>query len=165
MKLKDIIKTKKEINEMGYDIANNIITDVNIQTIAHFGNSTCFEIMCKDVCPMNGYHNTPNLGYILKAFIELFDLSEEDGLRIDEIKNIPCRLIFESKNGRIWGSRCIGFGHFMKDKFVFTDDFAKINEREEEDKGCSGCLHLGDEKYKCESCARFDHNDHYVSND
>nr|DAH39579.1 MAG TPA: hypothetical protein [Caudoviricetes sp.] len=132
MKLKDIIKTKEEINEMGYDIANNIITNVNIQTIAHFGNSTCFEIMCNDVCPMSGYHNTPNLGYILKAFIELFDLSEEDGLRIDEIKNIPCRLIFESifesKNERIWGSRCIGFGHFMKNKFVFTDDFAKVNE-------------------------------------
>ena len=114
---------------------------------------------------MSGYHNTPNLGYILKAFIELFDLSEEDGLRIDEIKNIPCRLIFESKNGRIWGSRCIGFGHLMKDKFVFTDDFAKVNEREEEDKGCSGCLHLGDKKYKCELCTRFRHDDHYVSND
>ena len=68
MKLKDIIKTKQEINKMGDDIANNI----------------------------------------------------------------PCRLIFESifepKDERIWGSRCIGFGHFMKDKFVFTDDFAKVNE-------------------------------------
>ena len=86
------------------------------------------EIACSDVYPMSCYNNTQNLGYILKAFIELFELDEEDGLRITKIKNIPCRLIFESKNGCIWGSRCIGIGHFMKDKFVFIEDFAKINE-------------------------------------
>lgn len=86
MKLKDIIKTKQEINEMGYDIANNIITNVNIQTIAHFGNSTCFEIMCNDVCPMSGYHNTPNLGYILKAFIELLIYPKKTDLELMKLK-------------------------------------------------------------------------------
>ena len=128
MKLKDVVKTKQEIDDIGYDIANNIITNVNINTIAHFGNSTCFEIACSDVYPMSCRNNLQNLGYILRAFIEFFELSEEDGLRITQIKNIPCRLIFESKNGCIWGSKCIGFGHFMKDKFVFTEDFARINE-------------------------------------
>ena len=128
MKLEDIITTKREIDDIGYDIANNIITNVNINTIAHFGNSTCFEIACSDVYPMSCHNNLQNLGYILRAFIEFFELSEEDGLRITQIKNIPCRLIFESKNGCIWGSKCIGFGHFMKDKFVFVDDFVKINE-------------------------------------
>lgn len=128
MTLKDIIKKKADIDAIGWDIANNIITDVDINTIAHFGNTTCFEIRCKDVCPMGTYNNTQNLGFILKAFIELFELSEEDGLRISEITNIPCRLIFESKNGCIWGSRCIGIGHFMKDKFVFIEDLAKVNE-------------------------------------
>lgn len=39
-----------------------------------------------------------------------------------------------------------------------------INEWEEQNKGCSGCLHLGDKKYKCESCVRFGHVDYYVSN-
>ena len=128
MKLKDIVKTKREIDDIGYDIVNNIIANVNINTIAHFGNSTCFEIACNDVYPMSCYNNLQNLGYILRAFIEFFELSEEDGLRITQIKNIPCRLIFESKNGCAWGSKCIGFGHFMKDKFVFTEDFARINE-------------------------------------
>ena len=128
MKLKDIVKTKREIDDIGYDIVNNIIANVNINTIAHFGNSTCFEIACNDVYPMSCYNNLQNLGYILRAFIEFFELSEEDGLRITQIKNIPCRLIFESKNGCIWGSKCIGFGHFMKDKFVFTEDFVRINE-------------------------------------
>lgn len=128
MKLQDIIKTKKDIDAIGYSIENNIITNVNINTIAHFGNTTCFEIGCTDVYPMSCYNNTQNLGYILRAFIEFFELSEEDGIRITEIKNIPCRLIFESKNGCTWGSKCIGIGHFMKDKFVFIEDFAKINE-------------------------------------
>ncbi len=126
MKLKDIIKTEKEIKETGHTIENNIIEEVNVNTIAHFGNTTCFEILCSNVAAMSCYNNTQNLGYIIRAFIELFDLSKEDGIRLSEIKNIPCRIICEGQGG--WGSRCIGFGHFMKDKFVLTDDFAKIDE-------------------------------------
>ena len=124
MKLIDIIKTQKQIEEMGYKIENNIIEDLDVNTIAHFGNLTCFEIGCSNVYPMSCYNNIDNLGYIIRAFIELFDLSEEDGLRLTKIKNVPCRLIFEGG----YGSRCVGFGHFMKDKFVFTEEFAKVNE-------------------------------------
>jgi hypothetical protein len=125
MNLQDIIKTEKQVKEMGHHIENNIIEKVDINTIAHFGNVTCFEILCSNVCAMSGYINTKNLGYIIKTFIEFFDLSEEDGLRLSRIKNIPCRLIFEGEGG--WGSRCIGFGHFIKDKFVLTEDFAKVD--------------------------------------
>lgn len=38
-----------------------------------------------------------------------------------------------------------------------------IKEWEYKNKGCSGCVNLGDKKYKCESCARFSHADHYFS--
>ena len=38
-----------------------------------------------------------------------------------------------------------------------------INEWEDLHQRCYGCLHLGEKKYKCESCARFSHDDHYVS--
>jgi hypothetical protein len=126
--LKDIIIKKAEIDAVGWDVANNIITHIDVNTIAHFGNTTCFEIACSDVYPMSCYNNTKNLGYILKAFIEFFELSEEDGIRIRDIKNIPCRLIFESTNGCTWGSKCIGIGHFMKDKFIFIQDLAKVDE-------------------------------------
>lgn len=124
MKLKEIIKTQKQLEEMGYRIENNIIENVDINTIAHFGNVTCFEIGCTNVYPMSSYNNINNLGYILRAFIEMFDLSEEDGLRLTKIKSLPCRIILEGG----WGSKCVGFGHFMKDKFVLTEEFAKINE-------------------------------------
>lgn len=39
-----------------------------------------------------------------------------------------------------------------------------INELEEQNKGCFGCLHFGDKKYKRESYTRFSYNDYYVSN-
>lgn len=126
MKLKDIILTKEQIESMGYCIENNIIESVDVNTIAHFGNCTCLEIACSNVWPMSGYNNTRDLGYLIKAFIELFGISNEDGLRLTDIKNIPCRLVFNGRNSL--GSRCIGFGHFMKDKFVLTEEFAKVNE-------------------------------------
>lgn len=44
MKLKDIIKTQKDIEEIGYKIENNFIEDVNINTIAHFGNVTWYYV-------------------------------------------------------------------------------------------------------------------------
>ena len=124
MKLKEIIKTQSQLEEMGYKIENNIIENVDVNTIAHFGNVTCFEIGCTNVYPMSAYNNIGNLGYIIRAFIEIFDLSEEDGLRLTKIKSLPCRIILEGG----WGSKCVGFGHFMKDKFVLTEEFAKINE-------------------------------------
>lgn len=123
MKLKEIIKTQRQLEEMGYKIENNIIENVDINAIAHFGNITCFEIGCANVYPMSAYNNISNLGYVIRAFIELFDLSEEDGLYLTKIKTLPCRIVVEDG----WTSKCVGFGHFMKDKFVLTEEFAKIN--------------------------------------
>lgn len=126
MKLNDIIKTKKIIEDMGYSIENNIIEFVEINTIAHFGNCTCFEIICSNVCPMSSYNNTKNLGYLMRAFIELMGLSEEDGIRIRDIENVPCRIILTGR-GTV-GDKCVGIGHFMKDKFVFIEDLVKVDE-------------------------------------
>lgn len=122
--LKDIIKTEQQIKDLGYSIENNIIEKVNVNTIAHFGNITSFEIYCKNVVPYSGYNNISNLGYIIQAFIELMDLSEEDGLRLDKITNVPCRIVCKGDGG--WGSTVVGIGHFMKDKFVLSRDLAMI---------------------------------------
>lgn len=126
MKLNDIIKSKKQLEEMGHEIENNIIESVNINVIARFGNCACFEILCSNVCAMGGYNNTENLGILVKSFVELMGIDKEDGIRLSDIKNIPCRLVFE--NGGGWGSKCIGFGDFMRDNFVLVKDFAKLNE-------------------------------------
>ena len=126
MKLCEITKSQKQIEEMGHLVENNVIVSVDINTIAHFGNCTCFEINCSNVCTLCGYNNTKNIGFLVKAFVRLMEIDKEDGLRLSTIRNIPCRLVFENQGG--WGSRCIGFGHFMNDKFVLTEDFVKIDE-------------------------------------
>jgi hypothetical protein len=126
MKLSAIIKSQKQIEEMGHTIENNVIEYVDINTIAHFGNCTCFQIACSNVCPMSTYNNTRNLGFLIRSFVEIMGIDREDGRLLSKIRNIPCRLVFENKGG--WGSRCIGFGHFMKDKFVLTEEFVQIDE-------------------------------------
>lgn len=125
--LESIIKTKTEIEALGHGVENNILEYIDINTIAHFGNVTCLELVCSNVCPMSTYNNTGNLGYLIRALIELLGISQEDGLRLSDIKNIPCRLVFECA-GHTWGSKCIGIGHFMKNKFVLIEDLVKIND-------------------------------------
>ncbi len=126
MKFDEIIKTEQELKSSGYSVENNIIKSIDVDIIAHFGNCTCFEIICTDRHLMGVYNNTKSLGFLIRAFVELFDLSREDGIKLTSIKNVPCRLVFDGEPS--WGAKCIGFGHFMKDKFVLIEDFVKINE-------------------------------------
>ena len=127
MNFNEIIKTEQDLKDSGYHITNNMIKSADVDIIAHFGNCTCFEIICTDIRLMGVYNNTKSLGFLIRAFVELFDLSREDGIKLTNIKNIPCRLVFDGEPSRL-GAKCIGFGHFMKDKFVLVEDFVKINE-------------------------------------
>jgi hypothetical protein len=122
--LDKIVKTKAQIIADGNSIENNIIEDFDINIIRNF---VTFEIGCRNCYPFSGFNNTANLGYIIKAVIELFDLDEEDGARIGKLKNIPCRIITEKDGG--WGSKVIGIGNFMADKFVYSADLAEIGRR------------------------------------
>lgn len=121
----DIIKTKSQIEEMGYGIENNIIEKVDVNCIGHFGNCVTFEIQCKNVYAMCHYNNTANLGFIIKKFIELMGLTDEDGIRLSNIRNVPCRIVYADPHCS-YGSRCMGIGHFMENKFVLIDDLAKF---------------------------------------
>ena len=118
MRFEEIIKTRQEVEDLGYEIENDLIRSVDVRVIAHFGNVVCFVVWCDNVTPMSSYNNTKNLGYVIQAFIKLFDLSKEDGVALSEIKDVPCRLVF-------YKGRCVGLGQFMKDRFVFTEDLAR----------------------------------------
>ena len=121
----DIIKTKSQIEEMGYGIENNIIEKVDVNCIGHFGNCVTFEIQCKNVCAMCHYNNTANLGFIIKKFVELMGLTKEDGIKLSDIRNVPCRIVYADPHCS-YGSRCVGIGNFMENKFVLIDDLAKF---------------------------------------
>jgi hypothetical protein len=120
----NILKTEKELLEFGYIIENNMLKHIDMNVIGHFGNCVCLEFRCENVSPIASYNNTKNVGYLIRAFVELFDLENEDGIRVSNIKNVPIRLVFKEKYGQ-----CIGFGCFMKDRFVLIEDFIKISEK------------------------------------
>ena len=126
MKLSEIIKTKDQIINDGNSIENNIIRGCDIVCIGHFGNMVSLDIWAETCSLFHDYNNTDNIGWLIKGLVELFDLTDEDGFILTKFKNIPCRIITAGSGG--WGSKVIGFGHFMKDKFIYKDDFAKITE-------------------------------------
>lgn len=123
MKLKDIIKKKSEILADGHEIENEMIHGADINIVGHFNNAVSLNIWTGCCCLIPASNNTKNLGYIIRAIIELLDLTEEDGYTFNKIENIPIRIISDG-----WGSKVLGFGHFMKDQFVYTDDLLKITE-------------------------------------
>lgn len=123
MKLNDIIHNEEEVLAQGYKITNEMIHGADLSVIGHFGNAVSINVWTGCCCLLHDYNNTNNIGYIIKALVELFDLTDEDGYVFKNFKEIPCRII---SNG--WGSKVVGFGHFMKNKFVYTDEFVKITE-------------------------------------
>ena len=123
MKLKDVLITKAEIEDDGHKIDNEMIRGAQISVIGHFGNAVSLNIFTGSCCLVHDCNNTGNVGFIIRAFVELFELTEEDGFDFSKIKNIPCRIVSDGPFSRV-----IGFGHFMKDRFVYTDDFMRITE-------------------------------------
>lgn len=123
MKLKDILITKAEVENDGHQIDNEMIRGAQISVIGHFGNAVSLNIFTGSCCLIHDCNNTGNLGILIKAFVELFELTEEDGFIFTKIKDLPVRIVSDG-----WGTKVIGFGHFMKDRFVYTDDFLRITE-------------------------------------
>lgn len=121
---KDICKTQKELLEKNFSIENNILKSIEINLIAHFGNIATLEMFFEDCCLFSNYNLGTTIPFILKSIIEILDLSEEDGLRISKIKNVPVRIVLQG-NGL---GRIVGFGHFMKDRFVLAEDLIEISK-------------------------------------
>lgn len=126
--VKDITYTLNDIEKKGYGVENNIIKEIDINIIAHFGNISCLTIICENIVPYGHYNDIARLGYLLKAIVELLGVDREDGVMLSKLKNIPCRLVFESNRKNHWGDRAVGIGHYMQDKFVLFEDFNKLAE-------------------------------------
>lgn len=122
--LKDNCIRLKDVLAKGCSIENNLVS-LDIQVIGHFGNSVSLVIAAKNVIPYSAYNNTENVGVIIKYLVELLGIEKEDGLFISDVKNVPVRLIFDSKEP-CWGAKCVGIGNFMEDKFVMFDVLAKM---------------------------------------
>lgn len=116
----------KDVLAKGCSVENNLVS-LDVQVIGHFGNSVSLVIAAKNVIPYSAYNNTKNIGFIIKYLVELLGIEKEDGLFISEVKDVPARLIFDSKEP-CWGAKCVGIGNFMEDKFVMFDVLAKMDK-------------------------------------
>lgn len=116
----------KDVLANGCSVENNLVS-LDVQVIGHFGNSVSLVIAAKNVIPYSAYNNTENIGIIIKYLVELLGIEKEDGLFISDVKDVPARLIFDSKEPG-WGAKCVGIGNFMEDKFVMFDVLAKMDK-------------------------------------
>lgn len=116
---KNILKSIQDLD--GKYIENNLLESLDVSVIAHFNNAVTCEMWFTNCCLFSGYNLGGLLADVLKAIIECLGLSEEDGLRISTIKNVPVRVVCDSRVGKV-----IGFGHFMKDQFLLVDDVIQM---------------------------------------
>lgn len=124
--VKDITCKLADIKAKGYGVENNMIRYVDVNIIGHFGNIPCLTIACDCICPYGTRNDLASIGFLIQALVEFFEVGEEDGVMLSSLRNIPCRLAFEGNGEYHFGERAIGIGHFMKDKFILFDDFARL---------------------------------------
>lgn len=117
---KDIVKRKSDLENM--QIENNMLEAIEINVIGHVGNLTTLEIFFSNCCLFSQYNLGNLIGTVLKVIFEVLELTEDNGLRLSKVKNVPVRIVSENS----WGSKVIGFGHFMKDRFVLVEDVIAI---------------------------------------
>lgn len=116
---KDILKTEKNLK--GLCIENNILKSIDVNVIGHFGNISTLEMLFEDCCLFSHYNLSNVMGDVLKCIFECLELSEDNGKRLSDVKNVPVRIIYTSSFGN-----AVGFGHFMKDKFLLVEDVIAI---------------------------------------
>lgn len=113
----------KYISTSQYRVVNNVILGVDVKIIGHYNNCITINVNCKRASFLGSYGITTNVGYVIRAIVELLDLSEDDGIKLSDIRNIPIRLIYDGPD--IYDSRCVGMGHFMDNRFVLFEDLVR----------------------------------------
>ena len=120
-------RTEKEIREkMGEcHIENNVIEDIDIRIIAHFGNTVSLDLLCHNIRPLPLYNSTNNIGYIIRALIVLLGKEREDGINLSALKGTPIRIVFNGETK--FSGKSVAIGHYMKDQFVLIEDLMKAD--------------------------------------
>lgn len=123
-----ILKTRNEIEKQLENccLENNIIKEIDVVVTGHFGNCVSVTMLCENICPLPLYNSTANIGFILRALIEIFDKENDNSVNIKKLEGTPIRLVFDGKNP--WGSKVVAIGHYMKDRFVMIDELMKIEK-------------------------------------
>ena len=112
----------KELNNQNYVIANDFITRVTCGVLGSFSNAVSLVInISENKQVVNLYNNTFNIGVILQDLVKFLEINTENGIVLEDLKNIPIRIFYDGNTGEY-----LGMGHFMKDKFVYFDELLRI---------------------------------------
>lgn len=124
---KDIIKTEAQLSEQLNSlmcVENNRIEKLDIVVTGHFGNTVSVDMLCENVRPIPLWNSTSNIGYILRALIEILDKEEDRSVSTRELDNTPIRIVYDNDNK--FGGRAVAIGHPTKDRFVLIEDLMKV---------------------------------------
>ena len=124
MKLEEIMKTKQQIIQDGHQLENEMIRGVSINVSGHFYGTVSIQMWTGCCCLLHDYNNIRNIGYIIHAIGKLLDLDTDDsGFDFCKIKDVPIRIISDGAFSKV-----LGFGNFMNDKFVYTEDLRNLDD-------------------------------------
>lgn len=116
--------TQSQLAPMGVKTENSMIQGIDINLIGHFGNVVSVEVKTRHCTLLRDWNATKSIGVVLQCLWDLLDLTEENGKRLSEVRNVPCRVVVDNKTGF-----CVGLGNFMDDRFLMFDDlFNRAND-------------------------------------
>ena len=115
-----------EVFKDNYRISENIIKDLSIVVLGHFGNAVALQISCECCSPIPLYNSTSNIGYILQTLIELYKLDSDMGTDIRNFIGKPILLVYDSKNEYL--GKLIAIGS-PENNFILLDKLMTMNLR------------------------------------
>ena len=125
IKYKHLLMTEQQVRDYFEDeecyIENNIIKDARVVVTGHFNGAVSLDITCENICVLSAYNSTRNIGFIIQILAEFLNVIEDNSVGLEKFSGLPIRLVTTG-----WGGRCIGIGHFMKDKFILIEDLVKV---------------------------------------
>lgn len=111
-----ILKKEKELKD--YTLKNDIIKSFDITIYGHYGNTMNPLMYLSSGCINFNTISSKDIQSFFANTLNLLDLTKEDRQTLSEITDVPIRLVLSNTIEKT----IIGFGHFMKDKFILFED-------------------------------------------
>lgn len=94
---------------------NVMISRIDLDVIAHFGNTVSVAIVIDNGRKLTGYNNTLSAGIVIRDLLEMFGKDQEDGVMLSSVTNFPARIFWSDSS---FQAKIVGIGHFTNDSKV-----------------------------------------------
>lgn len=111
------IKTEKEIlSETNYCVLKDELVYTNLGFSGLFGAIESIELRFGNTSKFIKYKHK-DAGQIIEVIAEVLDLEKKDNVNIEDLRNIHCKIITDSK----WENTICGIGSAENDKFILFE--------------------------------------------